>query len=92
MWVENGLIQKLVEAHAVERQQADIAFTRPFQRFVAKERSKITKEQTLDDWWLILSAFDCKLVSLTVDQAGATMVLLEFFADNAKKIAIPDGR
>lgn len=93
LWVENGLIRKLLEAHAVERHHTDIAFTSAFQRFVAQERGKITKEQTLEDWWLILSAFDCKLVNLTVDEAGATMVLLEFFADNArKKAAIPDGR
>ncbi|WP_148700807.1 hypothetical protein [Candidatus Nitrososphaera evergladensis] len=93
MWVENGLIQKLIEAHAVEKYQTDIAFTKTFQRFVARQRAKITKEQTLEDWRLILGAYDYKLVNLTADEAGATMVLLEFFADNTKKkTAIPDGR
>ncbi|AIC15198.1 hypothetical protein NVIE_009700 [Nitrososphaera viennensis EN76] len=91
MWVENGLIQRLIEAHAVERHQNDIAFTKSFRKFVARQRGKITKEQTLEDWRLILGAYDYRLVNLTADEAGATMVLLEFFADNAKT-AIPDGR
>jgi hypothetical protein len=80
-----------MQAHAVERHQNDIAFTRPFQRFVSKERGRMSKEQTLEEWRLILGAYDCKLMSLTPDEAGATMVLLEYFADNATT-AVPDGR
>lgn len=80
-----------MEAHAIERIQTDIVFTKPFQKFVARQRNKITKEQTLEEWRLILGSFDCSLVNLTADEAGATMVLLEFYADNStKKTAISD--
>lgn len=91
LWVENGLIQKLMQAHAIERCQNDIVFTSQFQRFVTRQRGRITKEQTLEEWRLVLGAYDCKLMTLTPDEAGATMVLLEFFADNART-AVPDGR
>jgi hypothetical protein len=80
-----------MQAQAVERQQNDIAFTKSFQRFIARQRGKITREQTLEGWRLALGAYDCALVDLTADEAGATMILLDFFEDNTKA-AIPDGR
>ncbi len=91
LWVESGLIRKLMQAQAVERHQNDIAFTKPFQKFIAQQRGRIPKDQTLEGWRLVLAAYDCVLANLTADEAGATMILLEFFADNTKA-AIPDGR
>jgi hypothetical protein len=90
-WIANGLIQKLIEARAVELHDDGIAFAKPFRDFVTKRRGIIFRTRTLEQWRLDLGDYNCTLLNLTASEAGATMILLEYSRNN-KKIAISDGR
>jgi hypothetical protein len=81
-WIENGLVQKLIDAHAAERREDGIYFAEPFRRFVSRKRGIIFREKTIEEWRLALGIFNPTLLNLTVKEAGATMILLEFARNN----------
>ncbi|MEO9364140.1 MAG: hypothetical protein ABI348_09590 [Nitrososphaera sp.] len=92
MWDINGLIDKLLEVRAVEKQRKGITFTVSFRRFlVCSLRGNLTKAETLEEWRFILADYNYSLVSLSAEEIGATVVLLDYYFQNVKTAA-PDGR
>ncbi len=90
-WIANGLIQKLIEAGAVELHDDGIAFAKSFSDFVTKRRGIIFRTRTLEQWRIYLGDYNCTLLNLTASEAGATMILLEYSRNN-KKMTVSDGR
>ncbi|AIF83340.1 hypothetical protein NTE_01271 [Candidatus Nitrososphaera evergladensis SR1] len=92
MWDINGLIDKLLEVHAVEKQQKGVTFTVSFRRFlVCSLRGNQTKAETLEGWRFILADYHYSLVTLSAEEIGATVVLLDYYFQHLKAAA-PDGR
>jgi hypothetical protein len=92
LWVENGLIHKLIAARVVEKRDEDIGFTLQFRKFMNRHlQRKRTRPQTLEESHAALVDYNPVLENLSADEIGATMVLLEFYFDNTNA-AVPDGR
>ncbi|HVX02068.1 MAG TPA: hypothetical protein VHA09_02845 [Nitrososphaera sp.] len=92
MWDINGLIEKLLEVHAVEKQKKGITFTMSFRSFlVCRLRRNMTKAETLEGWRFMLADYHYSLVTLTSEEIGATVVLLDYYFQH-QKAAVPDGR
>jgi hypothetical protein len=83
LWIENGLISKLARAHVVEKDKDDILFTVPFCKFMMKRlHGDLTRVTTPEDCRIILADFHSALKSLSDDEIGATMILVEYYFDN----------
>jgi hypothetical protein len=91
LWNINGLIDKLVEVNAVEKCKKGLIFTISFRRFlVCRLRADVGSTETLEGWRIILSDYHYSLISLTSEEIGATVVLLDYYFQQAK-MAPPAG-
>ncbi|AIC17265.1 hypothetical protein NVIE_029880 [Nitrososphaera viennensis EN76] len=92
MWDINGLINKLLEVNAVEKRKKGITFTVSFRSFLmCNLRGNLTKAETLEGWRFILSDYHYSLITLSAEEIGATVVLLDYYFQHVKTVA-PDGR
>lgn len=92
MWDINGLIDKLLQVHAVEKEKKGVTFTMSFRSFlVCSLRGNLTKAETLEGWRFMLADYHYSLVALSAEEIGATVVLLDYYFQH-QKAAIPDDR
>ncbi len=91
LWVENGLINKLIQNGVAEKHQDSIRFTKSFYKFVMKRLHGEMEMQTPEECRRLLCEYGEGLEMISYDQACATMVIFDFYYDQLEA-AIPDGR
>jgi hypothetical protein len=89
LWNINGLIEKLVQVDAVEKKRnRGLAFSVSFRKFiVCRLRDGSINVRTLEGWRIIFASYHYSLISLSAEEVGATVVLLEYYFQNSKQIA-----
>jgi hypothetical protein len=84
-WIENGLIDKLILAGAVQVDRNEILFTLSFSRFFLKRLDRnIGKVQTIEYYRRMLADFHSKLGNLSDGEIGATVALANYYFDHYK--------
>jgi hypothetical protein len=91
MWVENGLIEKLVANEVAEKQGNDIVFTKPFSVFMIDSVNHQTSLKTIDECRNVMRRYNSALRYLSDHEVRAAMVLLGFYIEHMDK-RIPAGR
>ena len=85
------LVDKLLASGIIVKQGGDLAFTEAFGKYVYNyavlNRDKIA---TVNGWREILAAFDKSLESLSAQEIGTTLCLLQYHLDTMKYSAISD--
>lgn len=84
----NGLIEKLLASGIVVKQGNDLAFSVAFGSYVYNY-AVLHKEKiaTLQGWRDMLTSFDRSLESLSAEEIGTTLCLLQFHLDTVEKSA-----
>ena len=83
MMAANGLISKLCEARVVEKEDYDLKFTNAFLAYLTKfnRRDLRSKAATLEGWRSMMNGYDDSLGSLSDEEIGMIIVLLDFFME-----------
>lgn len=91
LWVENGLINILIENRVAEKHDDSIRFTKSFYKFVMKRLHGEMAMQTPEECRRILCEYNRGLETISYDQACAAMVIFGFYFDQLEA-SVPDGR
>jgi len=74
-----GLVDKLLEANAVEKTETGLVFTPAFGRFLLWcIGGNMARAATIEGWRSILSDYDQSLGSLSANEVAALIRLLEY--------------
>jgi hypothetical protein len=85
-----GVVEKLLEAHAVEKKGQELVFRTEFGRFLFWCIScDISRAATLEGWRGMMLDFNASLDTLSENEV-ATIVFLLRYSLNRQSIAIPD--
>ena len=84
-----GLIQRLISASVVEKQQDRLAFTFGFDSYLAwhAEHKKV-RAGSLEDWAEMLRGYSYSLGSLSSEEVAAFIVLLQYSSEPTEKSPI----
>lgn len=91
LWVENGLVNKLVANQVAEKQWNNITFTKSFSAFVIECINNRVPMHTLEQCRKVFCRYDRGLGRMTNNEVRAIMVLLGFYLDRLEK-RVPHGR
>ena len=79
----NGLISKLIDAHAVEKRRRELTFTSSFGGYLLWSiSSNSVKAGTIQGWREILSNFDSSLANLSELEIEATIILSDYYMNH----------
>jgi hypothetical protein len=80
----NGLISKLMDAHAVEKRIGELTFTNSFGGYLLCSIScNSIKAGTIQGWREILGDFEPSLASLSEAEIEATVILLDYYMNHS---------
>lgn len=91
MWIENGLINKLLAIRVVERNGNDVVFTKAFSLFMIGCINRQVKLKTISECRSAMRRYDSALRYLSDDEVRAVMVLLGFYIEHMDK-PVPGAR
>ncbi len=91
MWIENGLINKLLAYRVVERNGNDIVFTKAFSLFMVGCINRQAQLKTISECRSAMRRYDSALRYLSDDEVRAVMVLLGFYIEHMDK-PLPSAR
>ena len=77
----NGLISKLCAARVVEKEYYDLKFANDFLAYLAEfnQGDLRSKAATVGGWRSMMNGYDNSLKTLSDEEIGTTIVLLDFF-------------
>lgn len=84
LWVQNGLVDKLVAAKVAERQWNNVVFTKSFGLFILRCMNKQVPMRTLEECRKLMCHYDSDLSALTDGEVRAIIVLLGFYLDHSE--------